>query len=86
LHHFFHGTHQIAFKEATTLHEILEILNDFRAVNVMEGMRNFAVSFFVDESESAHGTINERIARIERARIRHVKVTRRNKPRGSFAK
>jgi len=65
---------------------MLEILNNFRAIDVVEGMGNFAVSFFIDESEAAHGTIKERIARIESARIRHVKVTRRNKPRGSFAK
>jgi hypothetical protein len=65
---------------------MLEILNNFRAVNIVERMGNLAVSFFVSESEAAHGTIKERIARIERARIRHVKVMRRNRPRGSFAK
>ncbi len=65
---------------------MLEILNNFRAVNIVERMGNLAVSFFVSKSETAHGTIKERIARIESARIRHVKVTRRNRPRGSFAK
>jgi hypothetical protein len=62
------------------------MLDNFRTVDIMERIGNFCFSFFVKKSETAHGTIKERIARIDRARIRHVKVTRRNKPRGSFAK
>jgi hypothetical protein len=49
-------------------------------------MGDLGFSIFIQKSEAAHGTINERMARIDRARIKHVKVTRRNKPRGSSAK
>jgi len=84
--HGFHGGYYAAFKEATSQNKLLEMFNDFRHVNVMERIRNFGFSFFVKKSEATHGRISERIARIDRARIKHVKVTRRNKPRGSFAK
>jgi hypothetical protein len=62
------------------------MLGNFRAVDVVERIGNFCFSFFVKESEATHGRISERIARIDRAMIRHAKVTRRNRPRGSFAK
>jgi hypothetical protein len=62
------------------------MFGNFRTVDVVERIGDLGFSFFVNESETAHGTIKERMARIDRARIRHVKVTRRSKPRGSFAK
>jgi hypothetical protein len=81
-----HGFNYRAFKKATTKQEVLEILHNIWAVDVMKRIGDFSFSVFIQESEATHGTINERIASSDRARIKHVKVMRRNKPSGSFAK
>jgi hypothetical protein len=84
--YFVHGFNYRAFKKATTKQKVLEIVYNLWAVNVVERIGDFGFSVFIQESEATHGRISERIARIDRAMIKHVKVMRRNNPSGSFAK
>jgi hypothetical protein len=84
--HFVHSFNYCAFKKAAAKQEVLEIANNFWTIDIVERIGDLGFSVFIQKSETTHGTINERMARIDRARIRHVKVIRRNKPRGSFAK
>jgi hypothetical protein len=84
--HSVHRFNYCALKKAATKQKILEILRNVWAIDVVERIGDLGSSVFIQKSEVAHGTISERIARIDRARIRHAKVTRRNNPRGSFAK
>jgi hypothetical protein len=81
-----HGFNYRAFKKATTNQEVLEIVYNLWAIYVVERIGDFGFSVFIQKSEATHGSINERIARIDKAMIRHAKVMRRNNPSGSFAK
>ena len=62
------------------------MFGNFRQVDVVKRIGELGFSFFIKESEAAHGRIKLAIKRMVHAMAMAMREMRRNNPRGSFAK
>jgi hypothetical protein len=81
-----HAFDERGLDKATAKNKLLEMFDNFRAVNIVEGIGNFRFSFFIEKGEFAHGKIQLAIRIMVHAMRTAEMEMRRKRPRGSSAK